>query len=57
MQKEISKYTSNQAQEQKPAWQSPTVSYIDIKRTMSTPGGSLSDSLFNTPPSSKTTGV
>lgn len=25
------------------AWKSPTVSYIDIKRTMSLPGGSLSD--------------
>lgn len=33
----------------KAAWKRPTIGYIDIKRTMSTPGGSLSDQFINSP--------
>lgn len=43
--------------ETKAAWQRPTIGYIDIKRTMSTPGGSLSDSALNSPGSSVTSAV
>jgi len=47
----------NQAVEVKPVWHSPSISRIDIKRTMSTPGGSLSDSAFNSPGGSITSAV
>jgi len=43
--------------ETKSAWHRPAISYIDIKRTMSTPGGSLSDSVLNSPGSSITSAV
>jgi hypothetical protein len=30
----------------KSAWQHPTIGYIDIKSTMSTPGGSVTDTIY-----------
>jgi hypothetical protein len=55
MQNKINAHISSQDMGGKAAWKSPTISYIDIKRTMSTPGGSLSDAQFNSPGGSLTT--
>lgn len=48
---------TNQGAEIRPAWKAPAVNYINIKRTMSTLGGSLSDSAFQSPGLSKTSAV
>lgn len=46
MKPENNAYNVNQPVESKLAWQRPAIGYIDIKRTMLTLGGSVTDSVF-----------